>query len=136
MPLDVLREGWGVLRVLWEVLPYKHAAAFALIPLAVYAAVPVSKPMVEVKTVTKFVDRWPNVMMPTEVRVRTISLKKPEPVTVEIAQQEEEMPPLVVERPRRHKAISIRRRGDICTRHNRRKVVYYKGRYRYWRCVR
>jgi len=121
--------------MLWvlQAAPYKYMLALGTVPFLVYAAVPVKMKVQEKAKVFEsntFVNRWPTSPLVEHVRVRTIAIRKPEPV-IEIANDdaivESEVPP---------KKISIRRRVDICARHNRRKVVYYVRGYKHWRCRR
>jgi len=63
------------------------------------------------------------------VRTESITIPRPEPVT-QVAETVEEEPQRII-RPRRRVVHFVKRSGDICQRHNMRKVMV--GKYR-WRC--
>jgi hypothetical protein len=95
--------------------------------------IPLAKP-------SPFSERWglPSQVEEKVVKVETIKVSLQRESDTGTVQQagpltETESVPAIssVRRP-----ISRRASSDICTRHNRRKVVYYRGKYKYWRCVR
>jgi hypothetical protein len=98
--------------------------------------IPLAKP-------SPFSERWgllaePVRPLPSQVEEKVV---KVETIRVQPAglPQESDIgidPPVIREERRHVRPISRRASSDICTRHNRRKVVYYRGKYKYWRCVR
>src|SRR5262245_10387056 len=76
-----------------------------------------------------FVERWGDFLYERVVKVEVIRM------TSGISGSSPNSESVVV-RPNEERAISRPRASDICSRHNRRKVVYYRGKYKYWRCIR
>jgi hypothetical protein len=95
--------------------------------------------VIELAKPSPFEERWGNYSKPEPERLEE-RLVKVETIRVRVLPQREEVESDTgTSRPIarvRDRSISKVRKSDICSRHNRRKVVYSRGKYKYWRCVR
>lgn len=81
-----------------------------------------------------FSDRFPIEPLVQQIRVRTETVRletaRLETVDKETVDKRVDTPPPAPKLIARPKPSD----SNICTRHKKKKVIYYRGKYKYWRC--